>query len=261
MKSIPAIALLLICLAGPAHAQNFYALAKEKGCESVMPSLRDECEKLDGAKSKACASEGNCEIGEHQSQIAEYKDAKERLEKGEVNESDKATLQTRIDKMKGELDARKAAAEANERAARSCADARQAVYDFFGSKVMPETDRAASDAASRRKTLVEELEKAKDNARAAKDERDTLAGADPETDRARWEEYNKAKDEYDGATEAARQAENNLGQFNSASGDDPADGGKRLLDYYKREQEGHKIAIDEQKLRSENCGKVEYMSY
>jgi hypothetical protein len=261
MKSMPAIALLFSCLASPAHAQNFYALAKQKGCESVMPTLQSECQKLNDAKNKPCESQGTCEIDEHQSQIAEYKDGRQRLESGDLNESDKSSVQAAIDKIKGELDARKAAAEANERLARSCADARQAVYDFFSSKVIPDTDRAVSDAVSRRKTLIEELDKAKDNARTAKDKRDTLADADPEKDKARWEEFNKAKDEYDKATEAARQAENNLGQFNSASGDDPADGGKRLLDYYKSEQDGHKIAIEEQKLRAENCGKVEYMSY
>jgi hypothetical protein len=36
---------------------------------------------------------------------------------------------------------------------------------------------------------------------------------------------------------------------------------KPLIAYYEEKQKGHRIAIEGQKDRAENCAKVEYMSY
>jgi hypothetical protein len=163
--------------------------------------------------------------------------------------------------LNAELDARKKDAEANERAARECVDARQAVYEFFGRNVIPDTERAASDANDRRKVLLEELDKAKELLQKTRDRRDELAGADAEKDRERWDEYVKMRDEYEKNSASYREAEAKLTEFNGMYGGEIDRYADRLLTYYKSEQEGHTTAIEEQKTRAENCGKLEYLSY
>lgn len=242
-------------------AQNFYELSGRAGCDSVMDSHRSECNDLNAKKERACQMQGRCDLDKHIAQIAEYKAAVERLNAGQIAEADRESFKASIEEMKAELDARKSEAEANERAARECADARQAVYDFFDDDVIPDTERAASEAKERREGLLEELDKAEVLQQAAKDKRDQLADADPEKDKTRWEEYVKMRDEYEKNAAAYREAEARLAEFNRTHGDDIDGGVKRLVAYYNSEQAGHKTAIEEQKNRSENCGKLEYMSY
>jgi len=247
--------------ASRAHAQNFYELSGRAGCNSVMDSRRGECNDLNTKKERACEMQGRCDLEKHIAQIAEYKAAIERLNSGQIAEANQDSFKASIERIKAELDARKNDAEANERAARECADSRQAVYDFFSNDVIPDTERAAGEAKSRRKDLLEELDKAEVLQKAAKDKRDQLAGADPERDKARWDEYVIMRDEYEKNAEAYRKAEARLAEFNRAHGDDIDSGVKRLIDYYNSKQVGHKTEIEQQKNRSENCGKLEYMSY
>lgn len=247
--------------ASGALAQNFYELAGKQGCGSVMESRRSECESLNERKERACEKQGNCDLDKQSAQIADYKAAVDRLNAGAIADADRDSFKESIEKMKAELDTRKSDAEANERAARECADARQAVFDFFESRVTPDTQRAADDAKEGRKKLLEDLDKAEVLQRAAKDKRDELEGADPEKDRERYDEYVKMKDEYEKNDAAYRDAEAKLAAFNAAHGNDIDSGVQRLLEYYKSEQSGHKTAIEEQKNRSEKCGKLEYLSY
>jgi hypothetical protein len=258
----------LICLvavspwwASGAHAQNFYELSGKTGCDSVMASFVSECNTLNATKTRACANTGSCDLDKHIAQIADYKEAVRRLGAGEIADADRDSFEDGIEKTRAELDARKADADANERAARECADARQAVYDFFDDKVIPDTQRAADDANKLRQNLLENLDKAEVLQSAAKDKRDELAGADPETDSARYDEYVKMQQEYDNNAAAYRDAEAKLAEFKTTHGDDIDRYVARLVDYYKSEQTGHKTAIEEQKNRSENCGKLEYLSY
>jgi len=239
--------------ASGALAQNFYELSGKKGCDSVMESRRSECEGLNAKKERACEMQGRCDLDKHIAQIAEYKAAVERLNSGQIADADRDSFKKSIEKMKAELDARKNDAEANQRAARECADARQAVYDFFGDHAIPDTDRAAGEAKDRRKDLLEELDKAEVLQRAAKDKRDELADADPEKV--------KMRDEYEKNAAAYRAAEARLAEFNRTHGDDIDSGVQRLVAYYRSEQSGHSTAIEEQKNRSEKCGKLEYLSY
>ncbi|MBK6958369.1 MAG: hypothetical protein IPH22_08245 [Nitrosomonas sp.] len=69
------------------------------------------------------------------------------------------------------------------------------------------------------------------------------------------------KDEYEKNAIAYREAEAKLAEFNRTHGDDIPRYSAQLVNYYKSEQVGHNNAIEEQKNRSENCGKLEYMSY
>ena len=255
-------AIVSCLLTSPAAGQNFYELAQKKGCESVMDSRRSECVDLNDKKERACKSAaGTCDLARHMEQIAEYKADVERLNRGEIAEADRESFKARIEKTKAELDQRKKDAEANERSARDCADARQAVYDLFDDDVIPDTERAARDAGTQRNALLDELDKAEVLQAAAKSRRDELAGASPETDRERYEEHARMETEYEKNAAAYRDVETKLAEFNRTYGKDIDHDVKGLLDYYKEEQEGHKTAIEEQKNRSENCAKVEYMSY
>jgi hypothetical protein len=261
MRTLACSVVVSSLFASGALAQHFYELSGKRGCDSVMESFRSECNDLNAKKDRACQMQGSCDLDRHIAQIAEYRAAVERLNAGQIAEADRDSFKTSIEKMKAELDARKNEAEVNERAARECADARQAVYDFFDDDVIPDTERTASEAKDRRKGLLEELDKAEVLEQAAKDKRDELAGADPEKDRARWDEYVKMRDEYEKNAAAYREAEAKLAEFNRTHGDDIDSGVQRLVAYYKSEQDGHETAIEEQKNRSEKCGKLEYMSY
>lgn len=263
MRTLAWSVVMLPLFASSALAQHFYELAGNRGCDSVMESRRSECNDLGARKDSACEVVGSCDLDKHIEQIAEYKAAVERLNASpsQIAEADRESFKTSIEEMRSELDARKAEAEGNERAARECADARQAVYDFFGNDVIPDTESAGRDANDRRKGLLEELDKAEVLQRAAKDKRDALADADAEKDRARWDEYVQMRDEYEKNAAAYREAEAKLAEFTDTHGKDIDSGVQRLVAYYKSEQDTHKIAIEEQKNRSENCGKLEYMSY
>jgi len=190
------------------------------GCDSVMESRHSECNDLNAKKDRACQVQGSCDFDKHIAQIAEYKAAVERLNLGQIAEADRDSFKASIEKMKAELDARKNDAEANERAARECADAREAVYDFLDDDVIPDTERAADEANDRREDLLEELDKAEVVQQAAKDKRDELAGIDPEKDKARWDEYVKMRDEYEKNAAAYRDAEARLAEFTRTHGND-----------------------------------------
>jgi hypothetical protein len=260
---LAAASIVMMCLlTSGASAQNFYELSQKKGCESVMASHRSECVDLNNKKELACKSaSGTCDLARHMEQIAEYKADVERLNRGEIAEADRESFKARIEKTRAELDQRKRDAEANERSARGCADARQAVYDFFDDDVIPDTERAAADAKKQRETLLDELDATEVLQASARSKRDELAGASPETDRARYDEHVRMQAEYEKHAAAYRDSEKKLADFNQTYGKDIDHDLKGLLDYYKEEQEGHKIAIEEQKNRSENCAKVEYLSY
>ncbi len=243
-----------------AFAQNFYELAKKENCESVMDSLRGECNTLNTKKDGVCKMQGSCDLEKQIKEIAIYRADVKRLSSGEIAEADRNAFKESIEKMKAQLDARKQDATANERAARECADARQAVYDFFNDKVIPQTDRAAREAMDRREGLLEQLDKAEVLQRAAKDQRDKLAGVDPEKDKARWDEYIKMRDEYDKNAATYREVEARMAEANRKHGPDTDRNVQDMLKYYKGKQEGHKIEIEQQKDRSEKCGKLEHLS-
>ena len=253
MKATVLTVIVSCMFANAARAQNFYELSGKQYCESVMDKFRSDCVSLNAKKDASCREKGACDLEKHIAKIQDYKAALEQLNSGKIADADRSSFQDSIDKMKAELDANKNAAETYERAARACADARQDVYDFFDKTVIPETDRAASNAKDRRKELLEQLDKAEVLQRAAKDKRDSLSDSDPQ--KAQMQE------EYEKNAAAYREAEAQLAEFNRTYGNDIDSGVRRLIDYYKTQQSGHRIAIEQQKDRSESCGKVEYMSY
>jgi hypothetical protein len=251
---------VLSLVASTAFAQDFHELAGKQGCDSVMESRRSECQRLNDTKEKACAVQGSCDLDKQIAQVADYQAAIAKRDGGQINDADRDALQKNIDDMKRELDARKDDAQSNERAARDCADARQAVYDFFG-MTMHETESAGRNAAERRQALLDALDRAEVLQKAAKDRRDALADAKAEEDRERWDEYVAMQDQYENNAGAYREAEAKLAEFKGTYGNDIDDAIQRLVNYYNSEQTGHRTAIEEQKNRGEKCGKLEYLSY
>jgi hypothetical protein len=246
---------------GALTRDNFYELTQREGCESVMASLRSKCIDLNDKKDAACKAEGSCDLQKHTEQIAQYQADVARLDAGTIADADRDAFKARIEATKTDLDQHKSEAEANEKAARACIDARMAVYDFFEKEVIPGTQQAAAKAKDEREALLKELDNAEVLVAAAKDKRDDLADADPEKDRERYEEYVKMQGEYDKNAEAYRQAEGKLGDFNTTYGNDIDDNLRRLINYYTEQQKGHNVQIEAQKDRSEKCAKVENMSY
>lgn len=249
----------LLCSTG-AHAQNFYELSSKTGCDSVIDPLRGECVNLNAKKENACELKGSCDLDKQIAQIAELKEGRRRLDAGEIADADRSTFEATLDHLEEELEARQEEAGEFERAARECADSRQAVYDFFDDEVIPQTVDVADDTVLRRKELLEALDKAEVLQRAAKDNRDELAGASPETDRVRYDEYVRMQEEYEKLAAAYREAELRLKEHNEAHGDPVDRYLERLIAYYKSEQAGHAQEIEQQKNRAENCGKLEYLS-
>jgi hypothetical protein len=264
VRALACSAVVPFLFAGGALAQNFHWLSQQKGCESVMAHssarFNETCNRLNKAKDEDCGP-GVCDIDAHVKQIEKYKADVARLAAGDIPNGDTAAFKASIEKTKAELDQRKNDAATQSRATNACVVARQNVYDFFENQVIPGTLKAAAEA----NTLLAELRTELDNARgaltAARVARDALAGANPETDRELYEDYVEAQAEYDQNAEAYREAENNLGQFNSFHGDEINYYVNRLITYYREEQGDHKIQIDQQKNIYETCKKVADMSY
>ena len=262
VRAVGSSVIVSFLFAGDALAQNFQALSKQEHCESVMEQERlyPKCKDLNKEKDEVCKA-GVCDIDAHAKQIEKYKADVARLAAGGIEDAERSALEASIAQTKAELDQRKSAAATQSKETNRCVVARQSVYDFFENQVIPATSKAAAEAKTLREELLKELENAKALQGSAKDRRENLAGADPEKDRARWDDYVKAQAEYETNTAAYREAENNLGQFNSFHGDDIDYYLNRLITYYRDEQATHKIQIDQQKNIYDTCEKVGGMSY
>jgi hypothetical protein len=262
VRALACSAVVPFLFAGGALAQNFHALSQQEHCESVMEQERlyPKCKALNKEKDEVCKP-GVCDIDAHAKQIEKYKADVARLAAGGIEDAERGLLEASIAQTKAELDQRKSDAATQSQATNKCVVARQNVYDFFENQVIPATLKAAAEANTLHDQLRKELDNAKALQASAKDRREDLAGADPETDRARYDEYVRAEAEYETNTAAYREAENNLGQFNSFHGDDIDYYVNRLITYYREEQADHKIQIDQQKNIYETCEKVAGMSY
>ena len=78
------LGILLAVLFGiVAHADNFNERADKNGCDSIVTeSGRNECSDAQRRKNEACNVGFDCDLDKQQRTIENYKDAKERLDKG-----------------------------------------------------------------------------------------------------------------------------------------------------------------------------------
>jgi hypothetical protein len=247
-----AFALTILALTAAVYAAeyNFYEQADKKGCSSIITERgQDECARVQRAKEDACNIAAECEVDKQERTIAKYKDAKDRLDRGQVSDADKDKLKEAVRLLKDDLDGRKDKARANISVAERCVRAREDVQKWFMETGIRLTERTRDDALRLRKDLIDKLADAQRKQADAKSKRDAKPGD------------SSAQSDYDRATDEMRNAEKALEQFNNKYGKDIERYASRLIDQYKAEKESHERPLSEARNRVENCKKVDNMSY
>jgi hypothetical protein len=165
--------------------------------------------------------------------IAKYKEAKERLDRGQVADADKDKLKEKIRAFKDELDLAKENARKGRSIAEACVSARENVQKWFMESGIRLTEQTRDDALRLRKDLLDKLVDAQRKQADAKSKRDAKPGD------------SSAQSEYDRATDEMRNAEKALEQFNNKYGKDIERYASRLIDQYKAEKESHERPLRE----------------
>lgn len=229
---------------------NFYEQADKKGCASIITERgQDECERVQKAKNDACNVAIECEVDKQERTIAKYKEAKERLERGQVADADKDKLKETVRALKDELDGRKDAARRGTSVAQSCVTARENVQKWFNDTAIPLTERTRDEALRSRRDLLDKLTDLQRKQADARSKREAKPGD------------SSAQSDYDRATDDMRGAEKALEQFNGKYGKDVERYAAKLIEHYKAEKESHERPLTEAKNRLENCKKVDNLSY
>jgi len=247
-----AFATIFLALTATVYASeyNFYEQADKKGCASIITERgQDECARVQRAKDDACSVPVQCDVDKQERLIANYKDAKERLDRGQVADADKDKLKDTVRLLKEALDANKDAARSGTSKAESCVTARENVQKWFMETGIRLTEQTRDDALRLRKDLLDKLSDAQRKQADAKAKRDAKPGD------------SSAQSDYDRATDEMRNAEKALEQFNNKYGKDIERYASRLIDQYKAEKESHERPLTEARNRAENCKKVDNMSY
>jgi hypothetical protein len=190
-----------------------------------------------------------CDVDKQERLIATYKEAKDRLDSGKVNDSDKDKLKDTVRGLKEQLDANKDAARKGTSIVEGCVRARQDVQKWFIETGIRLTEQTRDDALRLRKDLLDKLADAQKKQADAKAKRDAKPGD------------SSAQSDYDRATSEMRDVEKALEQFNNKYGKDIDRYASKLIDQYKSEKESHERPLSEARNRVENCKKVDNMSY
>lgn len=239
-----------LTVAVQASEYNFYEQADKKGCASIITERgQSDCSSMQKRKDDACSVPVQCEPDKHEKLIAKYKEAKEQLDSGKVNDSDKDKLKDTVRTLKEQLDANKSAARSGTSAVQDCVTARENVQKWFIETGIRLTEQARDDALRLRKDLLDKLADTQRKQADAKTKREAKPGD------------SSAQSDYDRATDEMRNAEKALEQFNNKYGKDIERYASRLIDQYKAEKESHEKPLSEAKNRVENCKKVDNMSY
>jgi hypothetical protein len=229
---------------------NFYEQADKKGCASIITERgQSDCASVQNAKDRACNVAVECDVDRQERLITKYKDAKDRLDRGQVADADKDKLKDSINAMKQELDNNKSAARSGTFVVQGCVDARVAVQKWFIDDGIRLTERTRDDALRVRRDLLDKLADTQKKQAEAKAKRDAKPGD------------SSAQSEYDRATEDMRNAEKALEQFNSKYGKDIERYADKLIRHYRDEKDSHDKPLDEAKNRVANCKKVDNLSY
>jgi hypothetical protein len=237
-------------VAALASEYNFYDQADRKGCASIITERgQSDCAAVQKRKDDACSAPVECEPDKQEKTIAKYKAAKERLDSGAVNDSDRERLKDTVRDLKDELDRRKDAARRGTSDAQDCVRTREDVQKWFMETGIPLTEHTRDDALRFRKELLDKLSDAQKKQADAKSKRDAKPGD------------SSAQSDYDRATDEMRDAEKALEQFNNKYGKDIERYASRLIDHYKAEKELHEKPLSETRNRVDNCKKVDNMSY
>jgi len=252
VKAGIAIGLVLVGFASIASAEelNFCRQTTKKGCDSIITERgQQECDRAQREKNDKCNVSASCDVSDQERLISKYKDAKERLDRGQVNDADKDKLRDNVRLMKDQLDANKEAARRAAQQADDCVKARKDVQKWFADVGVPLTERTRDGLMRDRKDLLDKLEDGLRKQRDAKSKRD----ASPND--------SSAQSDYDRASETVRDVERRLREFKERYGEDIDVCASRLLRHYDEERERHKQPIEEAENRREKCRKLDNMSY
>lgn len=250
IRAMVPMGVLGVSMAALATEYNFYEQADKRGCASIITERgQSDCTSVQRRKDEACGVSVECDPDKQEKTIAKYKEAKERLDSGKVNDSDKDRLKDTVRDLKDELDRRKDAARRGISVAQDCARAREDVQRWFGDTGIPLTERTRDDALRLRRDLLDKLADAQKKQADAKAKRDAKPGD------------SSAQSEYDRATSDMRDAEKALEQFNNKYGKDIERYASRLIDHYRDEKASHERPLNEARNRAENCRKIDNMSY
>lgn len=191
--------------AGYADELNFCRQTSKKGCESIITERGQEnCASEQRAKNEACNVSLPCEVNDHERLIAKYKDAKERLDRGQVNDSDKDRLKDNVRLMREQIEINKEGARRGAKLADACVTARKNVQKWFAGTGVPLTERTRDGLMRDRKELLDKLEESLRKQRDAKSKRDSNPSD------------SSAQTDYDRASEATRNIERLLKDFRTS---------------------------------------------
>jgi hypothetical protein len=229
---------------------QFYEQADKKGCASIITERgQSDCAAIQRRKDELCSVPVECDVDKQERTIAKYKEAKERLDRGQVADADKDKLKESVRLLKEALDTAKNGARKGTSDVQACVTARENVQKWFMETGISLTERTRDEALRIRKDLLDKLAAAQKAQADAKAQRDAKPG-----------DSNRQRD-YDRATDEMRNAEKTLEQFNTRYGKDIERYASRLIDQYKAERESHERPLSEARNRVENCKKVDSMSY
>jgi hypothetical protein len=229
---------------------NFYEQADKKGCSSIITERgQSDCTAVQKRKDEACSVPVECDFDKHERLVAKYKEAKDRLDRGQVADADKDKLKDTVRTLKEQLDGNKEAARRGTSVAETCVRTREDVQKWFAETGTRLTEQTRDDALRLRKDLLDKLSDAQRKQVDAKAKRDAKPGD------------SSTQSDYDRATEEMRNAEKALEQFNNKYGKEIERYASRLIDQYKAEKESHERPLSEAKNRVDNCKKVDNMSY
>lgn len=229
---------------------NFYEQADRKGCASIITERgQSDCAAVQRRKDELCSVPVECDVDKQERTIAKYKEAKERLDRGQVADADKDRLKESVRILKDALDTAKNGARKGTSDAQACVTGRENVQKWFAETGIPLTERTRDDALRQRKDLLDKLADAQKKQADAKSKRDAKPGD------------SSAQSDYDRATEEMRNAEKALEQFNNKYGKDIERYASRLIDQYRAERESHERPLTETRNRVDNCKKVDNLSY
>jgi hypothetical protein len=239
-----------LAIAAYAGEYNFYEQADKKGCSSIITERgQGDCATVQKRKDEACSVPVECDVDKQERLIAKYKEAKDRLERGQVADADKDKLKDTVRTLKEQLDGNKEGARKSTSVAQTCVTARENVQKWFIETGIRLTEQTRDDALRLRKDLLDRLADAQRKQADAKSKRDAKPGD------------SSAQSDYDRATDDMRNAEKALEQFNSKYGKDIERYASRLIDQYKAEKESHERPLSEVRNRVDNCKKVDNLSY
>jgi hypothetical protein len=254
MKTKMSVAFVMISLGLTAAVYgseyNFYEQADKKGCASIITERGQyDCAAVQKAKDNACSVPVECEPDKQERLIAKYKEAKDQLDNGKLNDSDKETRKNEVSRIRDALDANKELARKGTPIAEVCVRSREDVQKWFIETGIRLTEQTRDDALRLRKDLLDKLSDAQRKQADAKSKRDAKPGD------------SSAQSDYDRATDEMRNAEKALEQLNNKYGKDIERYASKLIDQYKAEKELHERPLTETRNRVDNCKKVDNMSY